>query len=167
VSIGLAVYRDFLTPTLPARYRWPVVNAELWVRGAAIVIGILFGALGTAAMLASLGVFSGESTTAAPSWVGVVAGLTFVFGGLAIIVGYGVAGGAALEDDVAMATGRRVRIIQYLLGLAVAVSLATIATWAALASGGRGVSSRAASAALWLFVIVLAIMGSRQLMRRR
>jgi hypothetical protein len=155
-----------LTPTTPTRYRWPVVNLELWVRGAAIVIGVLFGAVGTAAMLASLGVFGGRSVDVGPSWVGVVGGLTFVLGGLAIIVGYGIAGGAALENDVAMGTGRRVRIIQYLLGLGVAVSLAMIATWAALGVGTRSTSG-AACAALWLFVIVLAITGIRQLMRRR
>jgi hypothetical protein len=155
-----------LTPPPPTRYRWPVVNPELLVRGAAIVIGMLFGALGTTAMLASLGVFDG-SMSRGPSWVGVVAGLAFVFGGLALIVGYGVAGGAALEDDVAMGTARRVRVIQYLLGLGVAVSLAMIATWAALGSNARGVSSGVASAALWLFVIVLAVTGVRQLMGRR
>jgi len=141
-----------------------VVNLELWVRGAAIVIGVLFGALGTVAMLASLGVFAGASM--GPSWVGVVAGLAFVLGGLAIIVGYGMAGGAALEDDVAVGTGRRVRIVQYVLALGVAVSLAMIATWAALGSRTHGASS-AATAALWLFVIVLAVTGIRQLLRRR
>ena len=142
-----------------------MVNLELWVRGAAIVIGVLFGGLGTVAMLASLGVFDGWMS-AGPSWVGVVAGLAFVLGGLAIIVGYGMAGGAALEDDVAVGTGRRVRIVQYVLALGVAVSLAMIATWAALGSRTHGASS-AATAALWLFVIVLAVTGIRQLLRRR
>ena len=143
-----------------------MVNLELWVRGAAIVIGVLFGALGTVAMLASLGVFADASMAIAPSWVGVVAGLAFVLGGLAIIVGYGIAGGAALEDDIALGTGRRVRVIQYLLALGVAVSLAMMATWATLGSRTYGASS-AASAALWLFVLVLAVTGIRQLLRRR
>jgi hypothetical protein len=167
VAIGLAVYRDFLTPPPPARYRWPVVNPELLVRGAAIVIGLLFGAIGTTAMLASLGVFGDGRMSIETSWVGVVAGLAFVFGGLAVIVGYGVAGGTGLEDDVAMGTGRRVRVVQYLLALGVTVSLAMIATWAAFGSGAPRVASQIGSVALWLFVGVLAITGVRRLIRRR
>ena len=144
-----------------------MVNPELLVRGGAIVIGLLFGAIGTTAMLASLGVFGNASMSAGASWVGLVAGLTFIFGGLAVIVGYGIAGGAGLEDDAAVGTGRTVRVVQFLLSLGIAVSLAMIATWAAFASGGRGLASSAGSAALWLFVGVLAVTGSRRLRRRR
>jgi hypothetical protein len=115
-----------------------MVNPELLVRGAAIAIGLLFGVIGTLVMLTTLGVFGDGWVSQDTRWVGVVAGLTFVLGGLAVIVGYGIAGGAALEDDAQMGTSPGVRVVQYLLGLGVAISLATIATWALFGSSARG-----------------------------
>jgi hypothetical protein len=154
-----------LTRTAAARYRWRVVNPELLVRGAAIVIGLLFGAIGTIVVLTTLGVFGDARRVDGTPWVGLAAGLTFILGGLAVIVGYGVAGGAGLEDDVAMGTRLRVRVVQFLLGLGAAIALAMIATWAALSSSARGLSAGAAAAVLWLFVGALGIDGIRRLMR--
>jgi len=156
-----------LTRTPPARYRWRVVNPELLVRGAAIAIGLCFGAIGTTVMLATLGVFGDGGMSMEARFIGIVSGLAFIFGGLAAIVGYGIAGGAGFENDARMGIRLRVRIVQYLLGLAVAISLATIATWAALGAGGGRVSAGVACVALWLFVAVLAVTGARQLTRRR
>jgi hypothetical protein len=115
-----------------------VVNPELLVRGAAIVIGLLFGAIGTFVVLAVLGVVGDGWISADTRWVGVLAGLTFILGGLAVIVGYGIAGGARLDDDATMGTPPGVRVVQYLLGLSIAIALATMATWALFGSSARG-----------------------------
>jgi hypothetical protein len=69
--------------------------------------------------------------------VGVLAGLVFVLGGLAVVVGYGVAGGAAPDGDLPAGTPFGVRLVQYLLGLGMSVALALIMTWVAVGPGPR------------------------------
>ena len=69
-----------------------MANPEALVRGAAIVVGLLFGALGLFVTLMALGVFGGGWTSGAtPTWVGLAVGLVFTLGGLAVIVDYGIA----------------------------------------------------------------------------
>src|SRR5438094_6283078 len=86
----VGVYRRFLTPTPRPRYRWRVLNPELVVRGAAIAIGLLFGAIGTMVILATLGVFGHGAVSVDARWIGIVAGLAFILGGLGAIVTYGI-----------------------------------------------------------------------------
>ena len=77
-----------------------MANAELIVRGVAIVIGLLFGATGTFILLAPLGDLGDGAVWMDGRWVG-IAGLAFILGGLGAIVSCGIAGGVALEDDKA------------------------------------------------------------------
>ena len=156
-----------MTPAAPERYRWRVLNPELVVRGAAVVIGVLFGVVGTGFMLAGLGVLGDGAGSFGATWISIVAGLGFIFGGLGAIVTYGIAGGARLEDDAALGIALRVRIVQFLLGLGVGISLATIVTFVALGPGRGSLAARVSCVALWVFVAVLAVSGLGRLRRRR
>jgi hypothetical protein len=143
-----------------------MANPEALVRGAAIVVGLLFGALGLFVTLMALGVFGGGwASGATPTWVGLAVGLAFTLGGLAVIVDYGIAGGSAL--DAAEVPGG-VRTLQYLLGLGIAVSLAMFVTWVAFGTAARTPSTAAAagSVLLWLFVAVMGVISLRRLLRR-
>src|SRR5438105_4685755 len=74
----------FLTPPESARYRWRVGDRNQLSPGAAIVIGVFFGAMGTFVLLQALGTFGpARLSDGTPPWVGVVAGLLFLLGGLA------------------------------------------------------------------------------------
>jgi hypothetical protein len=143
-----------------------MANPEALVRGAAIVVGLLFGALGFFVTLMALGVFGGGwASGATPTWVGLAVGLVFILGGLAVIVDYGIAGGSAL-DAAGVPLG--VRTLQYLLGLGIAVSMAMFLTWVAFGATAREPSTAAAagSVLMWFFVAVIGVIGVRRLLRR-
>ncbi len=117
------------------------------------------------------------------------AGLVFVLGGLALIVGYGLAAGAGPDGDMAPGTPFGVRVVQYLLGLGITVSLALVATWVAFGPGprkfggsmslgpiGTGTSTgemvgRVAfgigAGLVWLFAVVMGVVGIKRLRRAR
>ena len=106
--------------------------------GGAIVIGVFFGGVGTLVMLLALGTFGDRHLSdGTPPWVGVAAGVMFVLAGLAIIVGYGIAGGAMANGDLPPGTPRSVRLVQSALGLGITVLLASIASWIAFGAGPR------------------------------
>jgi hypothetical protein len=64
-------------------------------------------------LLLALGTFGDTHLTdGTPPWVGIVAGLAFVLGGLAMIVGYGVAGGVAPDGDLPPGTPTVVRLVR-------------------------------------------------------
>jgi hypothetical protein len=104
----------------------------------AVVVGLLCGLMGLFVVLLALGTF-GEPpmSDGTPQWVGVLTGLLFVLAGLAVIVGSGVAGGVGPDGDVLPGTPFAVRLVQYLLGLGILATLATIASWIAFGSGSR------------------------------
>ena len=105
--------------------------------GGAIVIGLLCGAMGTLVMLLALGAGEGRMSDGTPPWVLVCGGLAFVLAGLAIIVGYGIAGGVTPDGDLLPGTPFAVRLVQYLLGLGIVAMLASIASWVAFGGGSR------------------------------
>ena len=105
--------------------------------GGAIVIGLLCGAMGTLVMLLALGAGEGRMSDGTPPWVLVCGGLAFVLAGLAIIVGYGIAGGVTPDGDLLPGTPFAVRLVQYLLGLGIVALLASIASWVAFGGGSR------------------------------
>ena len=101
-------------------------------------MGVFFGAMGTFIVLLALGTFGDPHLSdGTPPWVGVAAGLAFLLGGLAVIVGYGVAGGIAPDGDLPAGTPFFVRLVQYVLGLGITAMLASIASWVAFGSGSR------------------------------
>lgn len=106
--------------------------------GGAIVIGVFFGVMGTIVILIARGAFGpGHLSDGTPPWVGIAAGALFVLGGLALIVGYGVAGGVAANGDLPPGTSRGVRFVQTALGLGIIALLASIASWIAFGAGSR------------------------------
>ena len=105
--------------------------------GGAIAIGLLCGAIGTVVMLMALAAGDGRMSDSTPPWVLVCAGLVFVLAGLAMIVGYGIAGGVAPDGDLLPGTPFSVRLVQYLLGFGIIAMLASIASWVAFGGGSR------------------------------
>jgi hypothetical protein len=148
-----------------------------------IIMGLAFGGMGTLIVLLGLGVVGHPKPGDAPPWVIVCAGFAFILGGLAVIVGYGVANGVGPDGDVAPGTPWPIRAVQYVLGLGVAVLLAVIATWVAFGPGprhfsatgtfGRGPASEisgriafgAGAVLLWLFTGIVSVMSVRRLRR--
>lgn len=105
---------------------------------AAVILGLITTATGVALVLLAAGLVpAGEASRAAPRWVVAAAGLMFALCGAAMIVGYAVAGGVGPDGDLPPGTSRRVRLIQYLLGLGIVGCLAAIATWIAFGPGPR------------------------------
>ena len=106
--------------------------------GAAIVVGLLMGVMGTIVVLVAGGTFGEHALSdGTPPWVGVAAGLAFVMAGLAMIVGYGVAGGVAPDGDLLPGTPIVVRLVQTALGVGIVAMLASIASWIAFGPGVR------------------------------
>jgi hypothetical protein len=106
--------------------------------GGAIVIGVFSGVVGTIVILIARGTFGPRHLSdGTPPWVGVAAGALFVLAGLAIIVGYGIAGGVGADGDLPPDTPRGVRLVQTVLGLAITALLASIASWVAFGTGSR------------------------------
>jgi hypothetical protein len=153
--------------------------------GGAIAIGVFMGAIGTFVVLTALGVFGeGRLSDGTPTWVGVAAGLAFVAGGLAMIVGYGIAGGVAPDGGLPPGTPLAVYIVQSAVGITIATMLALIASWVAFGPGvrhfrgtglifgdavneaiGRTVFGVGA-VLVWLFVAALLVMSIKQVGRR-
>ena len=101
-------------------------------------MGVGVGIVGTIVTLLARGTFGpGHLSDGTPEWVGIAAGAMFVLAGLAIIVGYGVAGGVTSDGDLLPGTPRAVRILQTALGLPIIALLASIASWVAIGSGSR------------------------------
>jgi hypothetical protein len=113
---------------------------------AAILIGLIFAALGAFPILGALKVIHLPLSAGIPVWVGVAAGLTFVLGGAAVIVGYAIAG-VEIDDpdaevgryEIAVPFG--VRLTQYVLGFTIYALFAAIAGWVAFGRGPRGFST--------------------------
>jgi hypothetical protein len=105
---------------------------------AGVVLGGVFVAMGLLVICIAAGLFARpETPVEAPRWVGVCAGLMFALVGVACIVGFGVAGGAAPDGDLPPDTPFGVRLTQYLLGLAIVILLAAIFSWVAFGPGPR------------------------------
>jgi hypothetical protein len=83
-------------------------------------------------------------------WVGVLAGLAFVFGGLAVVIQTCVRIAPAPGGDLPPGTPFWVRTTLGLLSLGIVVSLATIATWIAFGPGERKFSSSIPFLPAWL-----------------
>jgi len=153
--------------------------------GGAIASGVFMGAIGTLAVLIALGAFGeGRLSDGTPTWVGVAAGLAFVAGGLAMIVGYGIAGGVGPDGSLPPGTPLAVYIVQSALGVGIASMLALIASWVAFGPGvrhfkgtglffgdavneaiGRTVFGVGA-VLVWLFVAALLLISIKQVGRR-
>src|SRR5436309_14354364 len=91
--------------------------------------------MGTLVMLRALGAGEGRMSDGTPPWVLVCGGLAFVLAGLAIIDGYGIAGGVTPDGALLPGTPFAVRLVQHLLGRGIVALLPSIAPWVALGGG--------------------------------
>lgn len=145
----------------------------------AIACGFLAVAMGLFVALSALGVIPSRGGAEGERWVAVVAGLAFVFGGLAVVIQ---AFARATADGVLPATAPgSVRMALYLLTLAIVVSLGAIGTWVAFGPGERGFATsipflpnglneplgRTAfgigAVMIWMILILVAVTGARRL----
>jgi len=153
-----------------------------------LIVGLIFGAFGVVITLGGLGVLhmtpSEDGPT--PPWVLVCVGLMFAFMGAAFIVG-SVAGVSGADSDYPAGTPFSVRLIQYLLGLAITGCLTAVFTWIAFGSGERHFSTTVtlpfavhrgaagdtsgrvwfgtAAVLMWIFLLAVGVSGARRLFR--
>jgi hypothetical protein len=149
-----------------------------------LALGVACSLVGTFLVLLALGRFGAAPwAEGTPPWIGALAGVVFLLGGMALIVGY-VIEGAAPGADLRPGTPFGVRLTQYLLGLGITTSLAIIASWVAFGPGpryfrtggtigglvadetfGRAVFGLGA-VLVWLFVALVSVTGLRRLGRK-
>ena len=117
-------------------------RTQLSPRGA-WALGLMVAAMGIAMILLAAGAIGPDAVTSesTPRWVGICAGLVFLFGGVALIIGYAVAGGAGPDGDLPPGTPWWLRLTQYLLGLVIVGSMTAIASWVAFGPGSRTFST--------------------------
>lgn len=145
--------------------------------------GLVVTAVGVFIVLQALGVIPAGRMNA-PRWVGVLAGLIFGLGGLAMILG--VIGGAGPNGELPPSAPLWVRLGAFLLGLTIFASFAMIGSWIAFAPGPRSFGTNVpflqAGAAneiggriafgigavlVWICTIGFAIAGGRRLLGQR
>jgi hypothetical protein len=114
-------------------------------RRGALLVGSLCAAAGCPPILIATGVMAGNLTPGVPSWVGIAAGLVFIFGGAAVIVGHAVAGGVGPDGDLPPGTPILVRATQYLLGFCIVGLLLAVSAWVAFGPGERNFSTTVSS----------------------
>jgi hypothetical protein len=151
----------------------------------AVAYGLLCVVVGGAIMLPAFGAFGTASRTPdAPGWIVVAAGLTFVLGGLALVVIYAIGRASPASGDLPPGTPFAVRISQYALALAITALLGVIASWAAFGPGPRTFSTTIpllgrsqagetggriafgiGAVIIWIMAAVMAVIGGRRLFK--
>jgi hypothetical protein len=149
----------------------------------AIACGLFALALGLFIVLSAFGIIPSRGSTDGERWIGVIAGLAFVFGGLAVVIQ--TCAKATSAGDLPSTAPIWVRATLHLLSLAVIVSLGAIGTWVAFGPGERKFSSSipflppwlnepigrtifgAGAILIWIFLIVMAVVGARRLCGRK
>jgi hypothetical protein len=152
----------------------------------AIAYGLLCMAVGFAIALVPLGIVPSSVTNAdqTPHWVGYCAALVFVLGGLALIVGFALAGGAGPDGDLPADTPPWIYLTQQLLGLGIVGSMGAISSWVSFGSGPRAFTATSSfsgvhpasevvgriafgfgAVLVWLFFIALAVRAARRIFK--
>ncbi len=108
-------------------------------RRMAVVLGVVFNAVGAWVVLVAAGVLPANTTAEAqaPGWVIAAVGLSFMFCGAAVIVGFAVAGGVGPNGDLAPGTPFAIRLLHNFFGLGIIGLLAAVASWIAFGAGER------------------------------
>ena len=105
-----------------------------------IVIGAVTATIGVYYLLVGLGLAPAPpvrgSDAQAPLWLALLIGLIFFAGGAAVML-RGLTGADDKSGELPASASRWTAAIYWLLGLLVAMGLATTATWVALGSGSR------------------------------
>jgi hypothetical protein len=148
-----------------------------------IACGLLAAALGLFIGLSSLGIIPGSRVAGGERWIGLVAGLAFVLGGIAVVIQ--TCAHAAPDGELPAGTSVWVRAALFLMALAIVASLAAIGTWVAFGTGSREFSGPIpflpawlnesigrtvfgfGAVLTWIFLIVMAVIGARRLRSRK
>ena len=150
-----------------------------------IGIGAICAAIGLYFALVGLDLVPAPGEANAPMWIAFLAGLCFLLGGLAVLVPTLATGEVRADGELPTGAPLWLRVFQYLLGLAIFASFASIGTWIAFAGGARsfGVSTPffttsggsetlghtvfgIGAVVTWLALIAVGISGWRKLVRR-
>jgi hypothetical protein len=142
----------------------------------AIACGLLALAMGLFIVLSAFGIIPSRGSTDGERWIGVIAGMAFVFGGLAVVIQ--TCARATPGGDPPSTAPIWVRATVRLLSLAIVVSLGAIGTWVAFdpVSANSAVRFRScrlgstnrsflgpAAILIWIILIVMAVVGARRL----
>ena len=151
-----------------------------------LVIGLIAGGAGLFFVLVGLGVVPppGEKKALhAPLWIVFCAGLTFLLGGGALLL-HLLSGAKSPDDDFPADAPRWMRVVRYLVMVAIFTSFAVIGSWIALGPGDRAFSMSApffsgpagetvgrvafgvGAIITWLCTIAVAVSGARKLFPR-
>ena len=115
-------------------------NSNLTPRGA-ILVGIIAMLCGVYPVLVGLGVVHVRPAPDAQPWVALAVGSMFILAGLAIINGYAVGGASTADGSFPDSAPLTVRVIQYVLGLAIVGLMFAVFAWVAIGPGERHFSS--------------------------
>jgi hypothetical protein len=162
-------------------------NKELSPRGR-LGIGLLVAALGAFICLIGLGIITSNAKDVhAPLWVVTSAGAAFLFAGLTLALS---AASPTTDADGGLPPSAPfvLRLLQYLLGLAIVAALASVGSWVAFGPGERNFSVTLSlpwwgstgkgndligrvvfgigAVLTWLFFIAVAVKGWRRLFKR-
>jgi hypothetical protein len=145
----------------------------------AIACGLLALAMGIFIILSAFGIIPSRGGTDGGHWIGVFAGMAFVFGGLAVVIQ--TCAKATPGGYLPSTAPIWVRATLHLLSLAVVVSLGAIGTLVAFGPGERKFNSSfpflpawlnepigrtvfgAGAILIWIILIVMAVVGARSL----
>ena len=145
----------------------------------AIACGLLALAMGLFIVLSAFGIIPSRGSTDGERWIDVIAGMAFVFGGLAVVIQ--TCARATPGGDLPSTAPIWVRATVRLLSLAIVVSLGAIGTWVAFGPGERKFSSSipflpawlnepigrtvfgTGAILVWIILIVMAVVGARRL----
>jgi hypothetical protein len=149
-----------------------------WIGAAAAAVGLYFVLVG----LGILPVPGGTRNLHSPLWVVLLAGLAFLLGGAAVLLQ--VIGRANASGELPSGAPQWMRVVQYLMGVAIFASFAMIGSWIAIGGDPRHFSgnvpfvSGATNASIariafgvgaaicWLGTLAFALSGARKLLRR-
>ncbi len=104
--------------------------------GAALIIGLLYIIGGAVLMLGAIGLVPLPLSRGVSAWIGGGVGLLLILGGIAVINGYAIGGGAMNENAPASA-----RSTQNVLAFGICAVLAAIIGWIAFGPGERHFST--------------------------
>jgi hypothetical protein len=157
----------------------PATPREIrWIGAGAIAAGLYFILVG----LGLLPVPGGPRNLHGPLWLVLLVGLVFFLAGIAMLVQ--VMGRASAGGDLPSDAPRWMRIVQYLIGVAIFGSFAMIGSWVAFGDGPRTFSGNflffdgatnasigrvafgIGAAITWLATLAFAVSGARKLLRR-
>src|SRR5262245_29841278 len=150
----------------------------------ATAIGLLFVVVGIVVIVAAFRTTSLGPPDGDPRWLAAAAGAVFVLAGVAVHIGFAVAGGATVEGDLPRDTPFVLRVIQYLIGLGIVGLLTGIFGWIAFGPGTRlfritglgvlglegdervgRIAFGIAAVLMGLFLLLLAVIGARRLLQ--